>query len=84
MIQYSETVKHDLIALAKYEINDLKAGRSDYPAPLKPQNVAAKRLKNLKGKPNAMEIIEDLERQGRNLEVRWQSSTVRDKCYEVE
>ena len=84
MIQYSETVNHDLIALAKYEINDQKAGRSDYPAPLKPQDLAAKRWKNLKEKPNAMEITEDLERQGRNLEVRWQSSNVRDKCYETE
>ena len=76
MIQYSETVNHDLIALAKNEINDQKAGISDHPAPLKPQDVAAKRWENLKEKPNAMEIVEDLEKQGRNLEVRWQSSTV--------
>ena len=32
IIQYSETVNHDLIALAKNEINDQKAGRSDHPS----------------------------------------------------
>ena len=29
-------------------------------------------------------LIDNLEEQGRNLEVRWQSSTIRDKCYEAE
>ena len=29
-------------------------------------------------------LIGNLEEQGRNLEVRWQSSTIRVKCYETE
>ena len=29
-------------------------------------------------------LIDNLEEQGRNLELRWQSSTIRDKCYEAE
>ena len=29
-------------------------------------------------------LIDNLKEQGRNLEVRWQSSTIRDKCYEAE
>ena len=29
-------------------------------------------------------LIDNLEEQGKNIEVRWQSSTIRDKCYEAE
>ena len=68
----------------KNEIDDLKAGRSDHPAPLKSEDVAV-RWENLKEKLNAVEIVFDLEKdRRRNLEVRWQSFTIRDKCYEAE
>ena len=53
----------------KNEIDDLKAGRSDHPAPLKSEDVAV-RWENLKEKLNAVEIVFDLEKdRRRNLEV---------------
>ena len=46
--------------------------------------MAAGKWEGLKDKENATEIIKGLEEQGRNIEVRWQSLTIRDKRYEVE
>ena len=53
-------------------------------APLKATDVAAERWDSLKEKGDTCVLIDNLEKQGRNLEVRWQSSTIRDKCYEAE
>ena len=52
--------------------------------PLKATDVAAERWDSLKEKGDTCVLIDNLEEQGRNLEVRWQSSTIRDKCYEAE
>ena len=53
-------------------------------APLKATDVAAERWDSLKEKGDTCVLIDNLEEQGRNLEVRWQLSTIRDKCYEAE
>ena len=52
--------------------------------PLKATDVAAERWDSLKEKGDTCVLTDNLEEQGRNLEVRWQSSTIRDKCYEAE
>ena len=84
MIAYTKTVNHELIASAKSALTDQKSGKAEHPAPLKAQEVAAGGWEGLKDKENATEIIKSLEEQGRNIEVRWQSSTIRDKRYEAE
>ena len=53
-------------------------------APLKATDVAAERWDSLKEKGDTCVLIDNLEEQGRNLDVRWQLSTIRDKCYEAE
>ena len=53
-------------------------------APLKAtDDVAAERWDSLKEKGETCVLIDNIEEQGRNLEVRRQSSTIRDKCYEA-
>ena len=52
--------------------------------PLKVTDVAAERWDSLKEKEDTCVLIDNLEEQGRNLEVTWQSFTIRDKCYEAE
>ena len=55
-------------------------------APLKATDVAGERWDFLKEKGDTCVSIDNLEEQGRNLLVRWQSSTIRDKwlCYKAE
>ena len=77
MINYSKTVTHELIALAKSELIAQKEGTAEHPAPLKATDVAAERRNSLKEKRDTCVLIDNLEEQGRNLEVRWQSSTIR-------
>ena len=84
MIDYSKTVAHELIALAKSELTARKEGTAEHPAPLKATDVAAERWDSLKEKGDTCVLIDNLEEQGRNVEVRWQSSTIRDKCYKAE
>ena len=84
MIDYSKTVTHELIALAKSELTAQKEGTAEHSAPLKATDVAAERWDSLKEKGDTCVLIDNLQEQGRNLEVRWQSSTIRDKCYETE
>ena len=52
--------------------------------PLKATDVAAERWDSLKEKGDICVLTDNLEEQGRNFQVRWQSSTIRDKCYEAE
>ena len=84
MTDCSKTVMHELIALTNSELTDQKEGTAEHPAPLKATDVAAERWDSLKEKGDTCVLIDNLEEQGRNLEVRWQSSTTRDKCYEAE
>ena len=84
MIDYSKTVTHELIALAKSELTAQKEGTAEHLAPLKATDVAAERWDALKEKVDTCILIDNLEEQGRKLEVMWQSSTTRDKCYEAE
>ena len=84
IIDYSKTVTHELIALAKSELTAQKDSAAEHPAPLKATDVAAERWDSLKEKGDTRVLINNLEQQGRNLEVRWQSSTLCDKCYEAE
>ena len=84
MIDYSKTFTHKLLAIAKSELTAQKEGTAEHPAPLKATDVAAERWDSLKEKGDPCVSTDNLEEQGRNLEVRWQSSTIRGKCYEAE
>ena len=86
MASYLDTITPDLFKMAKNNIADQKKGTASIPAPLKPGEIAATKWKNLKEKSNdnVLTTISELEKAGRELEIKWQSSTQRDKYLEAE
>ena len=86
MASYSDTITPDLFKIAKNNIADQKKGTALNPAPLKVGEIAASKWKNLKEKSNdnVLTTISELEKAGRELEIKWQSSTQRDNYSEAE
>ena len=86
MALYSHTITPDLFKIAKNNIADQKKGTALNPAQLKPGEIAATKWKNLKEKSNdnVWTTIRELEKAGRELEIKWQYSTQRDKYLEAE
>ena len=65
--------------MAKNNIADEKKETALNPAPLKPEEIAATKWKVIKEKSNdnVSTTISELEKAGRELEIKWQSSTQR-------
>ena len=84
MIDYSDSVTPELIQKAKENIDAQKKEIADHPTPLKPEQVAADRWENLKQRSDGDEIIQELEKSGREMEIKWKSKTLRDKGLEAE
>ena len=86
MASYSDTIIPDLFKMAKNNIADQKKGTALNPAPLNLGEIAATKWKKLKEKSNdkVSTTISELDKAGRELEIKWQSSTRRDKYLEAE
>ena len=79
MISYSDTITAELINQAKGNIHDKKQGTAEHPAPLKAKDVVTEKWKDFKERPGAQQTLEQLESEGRYLEIRWQSTTLKNK-----
>ena len=88
MASYSDALTPDLIKMAKNNIVDQKRGTALNPAlnSLKPREITATKWKNLKEKSNdnVSTTTSELQKAGRELEIKWQSSTQRNKYLEAE
>ena len=83
MVSYSNTITTELINQAKVNIHDQKQGTAEHPAPLKAKDVVTEKWKDLRGQRHN-KTLEQLESEGRDLEIRWQSTTLKNKYLEAE
>ena len=84
MNEYPQTITANLISQAKINLADQKGGNAEHPAPLRKSQIAEDRWETLKERENVDDIIKNLQKQGRELEIKWQSSTLKDKHLEAE
>ena len=84
MVSYSNTITAELINQAKVNIHDQKQGIAEHPASLKAKDVVTEKWKDFKERPGAQQTLEQLESEGRDLEIRWQSTTLKNKYLEAE
>ena len=84
MVSYSNTITAELINQAKVNIHDQKQGTAEHPAPLKAKDVVKEKWKGLKERPGTQQTLGQLESEGRDLEIRWQSTTLKNKYLEAE